>query len=155
MSITIIERLKHVANSISHQKKALSFMMKREQGWECNGSTEDLWVKEVDETGQLMYVRNSLMRVILTKRRYTNMITELSQKQQPPDCRSGLLADQMGLGKTLTMISLIALNPSISQEPIKFTTQGSLRCIKSTLIVVPFTCEQLDSQWCKSTLLRF
>ena len=69
------------------------------------------------------------------------MITDLSQKQEPPDCRGGLLADQMGLGKTLTMISLIALNPSLSREPIKFTAHGSLRCIKSTLIVVPFTCK--------------
>jgi hypothetical protein len=40
----------------SHQKKALSFMMKREQGWECNASPEDLWAKEVDEAGQLTCV---------------------------------------------------------------------------------------------------
>lgn len=38
------------------------------------------------------------------------MVTEMSQKTAPPDCRGGLLADQMGLGKSLTMIALIALN---------------------------------------------
>jgi hypothetical protein len=36
-----------------HQKKALTFMTKREEGWQHDGSNEDLWVKEVDETGQM------------------------------------------------------------------------------------------------------
>jgi hypothetical protein len=39
---------------LSHQKKALTFMTKREEGWQYDGSNEDLWVKEVDETGQIM-----------------------------------------------------------------------------------------------------
>lgn len=28
-------------------------MTKREEGWQYDGSNEDLWVKEVDETGQI------------------------------------------------------------------------------------------------------
>jgi hypothetical protein len=48
----------------SHQKKALSFMMKREQGWACDGSMEDLWAKEVDETGQLTCVCSSFEKVL-------------------------------------------------------------------------------------------
>ncbi|CZR65227.1 uncharacterized protein PAC_15127 [Phialocephala subalpina] len=107
-----------------HQMKALTFMVKREEGWQCDGSQDDLWVQEVDETGQKIY---------------TNMITEMSQKTPPPDSRGGLLADQMGLGKSLTMISLIALNTCNSTEGGIFTTNAYLRRLKSTLIVVPYS----------------
>lgn len=69
------------------------------------------------------------------------MITEIPQKSQPPDSKGGLLADQMGLGKSLTMISLIALNTCQTKEPIIFTTHGTLRRIKSTLVVVPYSRE--------------
>ena len=37
-----------------HQKKALTFMRKREDGWQYDDSQDDLWVKEVDEIGQMM-----------------------------------------------------------------------------------------------------
>jgi SWI/SNF-related matrix-associated actin-dependent regulator of chromatin subfamily A3 len=73
--------------------------------------------------------------------RYTNMVTEMAQKTQPPDSRGGLLADQMGLGKSLTMISLIALNTCKVNEPILFTSSGTLRRLKSTLVVVPYSRE--------------
>lgn len=67
------------------------------------------------------------------------MITERSQREQPPDAKGGLLADQMGLGKSLSMISLIASNPCRIQEPIVFTADGSYRRLKATLIVVPYS----------------
>ena len=37
-----------------HQKKALTFMMRREEGWQCDGSLNDIWTKEIDEAGQEM-----------------------------------------------------------------------------------------------------
>lgn len=67
------------------------------------------------------------------------MITETSQTPVPPDSKGGLLADQMGLGKSLTMIALIALNTCKTSKPIIFTTQGTLRRLKSTLVVVPYS----------------
>jgi hypothetical protein len=45
----------------------------------------------------------------------------------------------MGLGKSLTMISLIALNPAQCKEPFMFTPQGHIRRVKSTLVVVPYS----------------
>lgn len=130
-----------------HQMKALTFMVKREEGWQCDGSQDDLWVQEVDETGQKIY---------------TNMITEMSQKTPPPDSRGGLLADQMGLGKSLTMISLIALNTCNSTEGGIYTAKAYLRRLKSTLIVVPYSLletwnNQLNRHLKKNTLtwMRF
>ena len=71
--------------------------------------------------------------------RFTNMITDMSQKAPLPDSKGGLLADQMGLGKSLTMISLVALNTCKTREPIIFTDLGALRRLKATLIVVPYS----------------
>jgi hypothetical protein len=28
-------------------------MLKREEGWQCDGSLDDMWAKELDETGQM------------------------------------------------------------------------------------------------------
>jgi hypothetical protein len=41
------------ANFKSHQKRALTFMLKREEGWQYDGSLDDMWAKEIDETGQM------------------------------------------------------------------------------------------------------
>ncbi len=41
-------------NLDSHQKKALTFMLQREQAWAYEGSEGDLWVKEADETGGIV-----------------------------------------------------------------------------------------------------
>lgn len=78
------------------------------------------------------------------------MITEMSQKTMPPDCRGGLLADQMGLGKSLSMIALIALNRCKSTGQGIFTSQGYQRRVKSTLIIVPFSRE-----WPTSVIIEF
>jgi hypothetical protein len=34
--------------------KALTFMLKREQAWSYEESQDTLWVREVNETGELM-----------------------------------------------------------------------------------------------------
>jgi SWI/SNF-related matrix-associated actin-dependent regulator of chromatin subfamily A3 len=114
-------------------------MRKREGGWKYDGLQDDLWVKEVDETGQMMYVRKQFFHIVTDLERYTNVVTEMSQKAPPLDCRGGLLADQMGLGKSLTMIALIASNRCETTNQGIFTAQGYLRRLKSTLIVVPYS----------------
>jgi hypothetical protein len=38
----------------SHQKKALTFMLQREQAYTFEGLDGELWVKEADETGGIM-----------------------------------------------------------------------------------------------------
>ncbi|TVY84850.1 DNA repair protein RAD5A, partial [Lachnellula suecica] len=107
----------------THQKKGLTFMMKREAGRHYDSSQDDLWVKEADEFGHMIY---------------TNTITEMSQSHEPLEAKGGLLADQMGLGKSLTMISLIALN-TCTATGVVFTERGLLQRLKSTLMVVPYS----------------
>lgn len=70
---------------------------------------------------------------------FTNMVTGASQRDEPPVFRGGIIADPMGLGKTLTMISLIAADidavnsaTSGSQHPTSHHDQPG-----ASLIIVP------------------
>ena len=47
--------------------KALTFMIQREQGWSYEESQENMWVREADETGELMYVAHPEWKASLTR----------------------------------------------------------------------------------------
>jgi SNF2 family DNA or RNA helicase len=115
------------ATLFGHQKQALTFMLRREQGWAMDRDYRDVWTKEVDRAGRPIFINN---------------VSGSSHSEAPEEFRGGLLADDMGLGKTLSMICLIAANqmessllsPPITPEPIGRT---SYPIIKSTLLIVP------------------
>ncbi|KAH8590621.1 SNF2 family N-terminal domain-containing protein [Bisporella sp. PMI_857] len=99
-----------------HQKQALSFMVRREEGWALEGGTRDVWSRQKDVLGRP---------------------SGYSSNEAPPDFRGGLLADDMGLGKTLSMICLITANQACSDLPI---ARGSFHIsspLKTTLLIVP------------------
>jgi len=103
-----------------HQRQALTFMLRREQGWDLTGA-RDLWRSCVDACGMT---------------RYQNMLSGRSQVHPPSPFSGGILADDMGLGKTCTMLSLIASNPC----PTVATNGSNSRPeIKGTLVVAPFS----------------
>ena len=75
-----------------------------------------------------------------------NTITGETQSEPPPAFRGGILADSMGLGKTLSMISLIASDSHLWAE--EASAQGvtpsygvAFQPIRCTLIIVPPPCE--------------
>lgn len=106
-----------------HQKQALTFMLRREQGWSFDGKHPDIW--EASETTQSRY--------------FINRISEVHQVEAPPQFRGGIIADPMGLGKTLTMITLVAtdLESSHSADE-RFDPGNDNKCqVQTTLIVVP------------------
>ncbi|KFY83499.1 hypothetical protein V498_08028, partial [Pseudogymnoascus sp. VKM F-4517 (FW-2822)] len=80
-----------------HQKQALTFMLRREQGWDVEGN-QDIWTKRESQQGY----------------HYYNNVSGGTQHDPPPQFRGGLLADDMGLGKSLSMISLIAANQFVT-----------------------------------------
>ncbi|KAH7343013.1 SNF2 family N-terminal domain-containing protein [Rhexocercosporidium sp. MPI-PUGE-AT-0058] len=106
----------------SHQKQALTFMLKREQGLAFDELGADIWSRETDPRGKPVY---------------TNTITGDSRQSEPPNFRSGLLADQMGLGKSLSMISLIAANQYPGIGHLHEADKADMTLSKSTLLVVP------------------
>ena len=79
---------------LSHQKQGLYFMRKKETesilGDDDNSST--LWKTKVTTNGRKVYY---------------NVITSKEERSKPPEVRGGILADMMGLGKTLSILSLI------------------------------------------------
>ncbi len=99
-------------------------MLHRERGWDFYSERADLWKSYFDGHG---------------KQRYRNAISGQSQPGAPPDFRGGCLADAMGLGKTLTVLSLIAAN----RAPGSSLGDGSSQWLRATLVVVPFSLLQL------------
>ncbi|KAK2728231.1 alpha-mannosyltransferase [Colletotrichum kahawae] len=106
-----------------HQKQALTFMLRREQGWGTEDGHADVWRKVDNNVG---------------KRFFVNMVSETHQVEEPPQFYGGIIADPMGLGKTLTMIALAATD---LEEGIKATDRewnaNDDPFVKATLIIIP------------------
>ncbi|KAL7627639.1 hypothetical protein AAE478_001832 [Parahypoxylon ruwenzoriense] len=81
---------------LKHQKQGLVFMMKKEQPRQLSNDgkiTDSFWQVRQGNNGQ---------------KTYYNVITGHLQRDPPPDTLGGILADMMGLGKTLSILSLVA-----------------------------------------------
>ncbi|KAH8743203.1 SNF2 family N-terminal domain-containing protein [Diaporthe sp. PMI_573] len=107
----------------SHQKRGLTFMIRREQGWQLNTPRGDIWT----------LFTNSIPDFVS----YCNNIANCKEYSAPAIFRGGILSDQMGLGKSLSMLALIANDKG--QRGTSPETQGY-----TTLIVVP---PQLLASW--------
>ncbi|KAK7949550.1 SNF2 family N-terminal domain-containing protein [Apiospora saccharicola] len=108
-----------------HQKQALTFMLHRERGWGFNQTqrTADIW-QIVDST---------------QTRQYLNVISGASRLDEPEEFAGGIVADPMGLGKTLTMISLVATDSERGdcfQSSSRGRTGEKVQ-VPATLIIVP------------------
>jgi hypothetical protein len=118
-------------------------MLLREQGWAWDGSRPDIW--EAQERGQQQYWYHclvpSLLRHlhILTYYSFINRISGTIQDDRPPQFYGGIIADPMGMGKTLSMISLIASDIRSDDCGHIPPPWGDDRepCLEQTLIVVP------------------
>ena len=103
-----------------HQKQALTFMLQREGGWALNQDQKDIWKREQDQIGRVSYI---------------NIVSGHKQRTPPMEFRGGLLIDAPGLGKSLSIISLIMSN-SENGMPSNSEKSGST----TTLLIVPNTC---------------
>lgn len=104
-----------------HQKQALTFMTQRERGWALDGHHRDIWKEEKDVVGRVSYV---------------NTISGLRQTRPPDQFRGGLLIDAPGLGKSLSILALIALGVESQAQRISEKASSS-----TTLVIVPKTCK--------------
>jgi len=98
-------------------------MKQREEGWNLLGSRRDLWKMFIDYRG-------------MTK--YQNTLTNRTQFERPPLFYGGIIADPVGLGRTLTVLSLIACNLGGGAEPDTDVGGLGMTAVEATLIVVPF-----------------
>ena len=80
--------------------------------------------------------------------RYQNLITQAEQYTTPVECRGGLLADHMGLGKTLSMLSLIAHTLQEAEEaelaPLPNSQSPDIKPVsRATLVVTPLSSKYI------------
>ncbi|APA06188.1 hypothetical protein sscle_01g009580 [Sclerotinia sclerotiorum 1980 UF-70] len=98
---------------LKHQKQGLYFMTNREK--ERNYETKDkcdLWKLSYGNNGQKIYY---------------NVITGDQERKSPPQVLGGILADMMGLGKTLSILSLVVTTLDDSKEWAKQKPSNSDR----------------------------
>ncbi|KAK0110161.1 hypothetical protein ONS95_002813 [Cadophora gregata] len=112
----------------SHQKQALTFMLRREKGWQVN-LLGDIWTSHTDTFGRT---------------KYRNNVNETFQVDRPPSFQGGLLADDMGLGKTLSMIAVIASNQVTKVLPSPPMTLDPFQgpAVKTSILIVPLALIQ-------------
>jgi SWI/SNF-related matrix-associated actin-dependent regulator of chromatin subfamily A3 len=113
---------------LKHQKEAVSFVTQREAAG--TQKPQSLWRIKHDTENKSLF--------------YQHMITG-AKSVAPDDVPGGILADGMGLGKTLTMIASITASLSRAEESAQTLSKGpakaglSLVPVQSTLIIVPST----------------
>ncbi|KAF5666232.1 hypothetical protein FHETE_6354 [Fusarium heterosporum] len=89
---------------LKHQKQGLFFMTTREKPREAHAHEKTMvsfWQDKWGPSGQKIYF---------------NVITGQNQAKPPAETRGGILADMMGLGKTLSILSLIVTSNDASYE---------------------------------------
>ncbi|KAJ5190587.1 uncharacterized protein N7498_009572 [Penicillium cinerascens] len=119
---------------LHHQKQALWFMTEKEKPRKFGPKEEDnnsLWRLEIRPNGS---------------KQYRDIISGIVVDQEPPQILGGLLADMMGLGKTLSILSLALSSLKESREwtremPDRHLVRQTpgIRNTKTTLLVVPLS----------------
>ncbi|XP_057736990.1 putative SWI/SNF-related matrix-associated actin-dependent regulator of chromatin subfamily A member 3-like 1 [Arachis stenosperma] len=122
-SLTVKERVSHAleppesivrSKLMEHQKEGVWWLLNREKSEEL----PPFW--EVGEGGE-----------------FVNVLTNYSTCVKPEPLRGGILADAMGLGKTLTLLSLIALDKVSGQRKGKKRRKIEIGESSATLVVCP------------------
>ncbi|KAL4918898.1 SNF2 family N-terminal domain-containing protein [Aspergillus aurantiobrunneus] len=107
-----------------HQEEALDFMTQRETGY-----IEDeyrLWQPKMIDGSQV----------------YCHVITNTQQREEPDESGGGILADEMGMGKSLTMLVLIGKTIKEARQWVEYrkglpdAALAETPC-QATLVVVP------------------
>lgn len=119
---------------LRHQKQALWFMTEKEQPRKFGPKEEDnnsLWRLEYQANGN---------------KQYREIITGMVTDTEPPQTLGGLLADMMGLGKTLSILSLVLSSMEQARDwentrpPTGLVRMcPGIRNTKTTLLVAPLS----------------
>lgn len=117
---------------LPHQKQALTFMLQQERPRtfsEDEGGNSSLWRRK--RTGRGLCI-------------YEEVVTGLQVKEEPQQVFGGLLADVMGLGKTIEMLALLAstLDDAVRFGEVDFQprdeSESNIKAqSRATLIVAP------------------
>jgi SWI/SNF-related matrix-associated actin-dependent regulator of chromatin subfamily A3 len=84
-----------------HQKKALTFLLEREQEIDRGDHRSTLW--------------QCVPNPITGQKSWCHLVTQTELSEVPHESRGAILADDMGLGKTITSVSLIAATLQVAK----------------------------------------
>ena len=115
-----------VTGLMTHQKQALYFMTDKERL--KNASEDDSFWQQKQRQNGIVY--------------YQHVLTGIEWGQRPPSVQGGILADMMGLGKTLSILSLIVDSLDDArfwgQTPPQDPHAEGVQCnAQTTLLIVP------------------
>lgn len=98
------------------------------------------------KTRQTIYRR---AKTLANSYRFRNTVTDTLENDCPPPFHGGILADPPGLGKSLTMLSLVSRDLSLSagSEESPSGVEPPATQAHSTLIVVPPACKLFAVQF--------
>ncbi|KAI9793804.1 MAG: hypothetical protein M1833_000527 [Piccolia ochrophora] len=141
---------------LKHQKQALFFMKAKEQLRTPDNSedvNDSLWRAKLRNNGERLYY---------------NVITGKEERRRPEEPRGGILADMMGLGKTLSVLALVVATMddasawSKQRPPARQTEEEVplMRNSKGTLLIAPLSTvgnweEQIKMHLDDSTLSSY
>lgn len=124
----------HVTTELlGHQKQGLFFLTEKEKERVFSDVEEDnnsLWRQKLHDNG---------------RRSYYNVITGKEERNKPPEVLGGILADMMGLGKTLSILALIVGSRQEAKDweaqpcPEMDGEKALIRNSKTTLLVSPLS----------------
>jgi SNF2 family DNA or RNA helicase len=108
---------------------------------------------EGDNEGWYGFRRSNFQKHLLTLQRYYHAVTKAKSRIQASETGGGILADEMGMGKSLSILALITKTLESSYNWKSTEIPGSshtrLRCSRATLVIVPsasmFPDTSLDS----------
>ncbi|PNP51003.1 hypothetical protein THARTR1_08338 [Trichoderma harzianum] len=105
--------------TLQRWKTALTFLLRREKGWAFDQHQSDIWDKTDTNQGRF----------------FVNRVSNTHQSEEPPQFYGGIIADPMGLGKTLTMISLAATD--LDSVGVEINDEQQDNSVPTTLVIVP------------------
>ncbi|KAI9666680.1 MAG: hypothetical protein M1821_004616 [Bathelium mastoideum] len=125
---------------LSHQKSALKFIKWRESRL----LETSLWRQTDESKSRFVTLARDpwIEQHTYADSEFANEITGMCRQTQPEIAAGGIIADKMGLGKTLTMLSAIThtKDDALSFETLRSSKrEDSLYSSRATLVVVPST----------------